>query len=133
MPRVWQIWASPAGNAMSVTNVLIWLMSAMRTGALRRSFLLSASSITLRALAMIAEIIEILADGLRRDFETPGKILHHHPALGAGDIEDLGLAVRKNGHNGALRNEGVPWCGGSAIRSTRQIGCGRHPMAERRI
>ena len=37
MPRVWQTWASPAGNAMSVTKVWIWLIWAMRTGALRRN------------------------------------------------------------------------------------------------
>jgi hypothetical protein len=47
---------------------------------------------------VIAQIVQILADGLRRDLETPGKIFHHHPAKGAGDIENLGLAVSKAGH-----------------------------------
>ena len=60
-----------------------------------------------RQRAVIAEIVEILADGLGRDFETPGKILHHHPAMGAGDIEDLGLAVRKYGQR-ASRNRAAP-------------------------
>ena len=46
--------ASLAGSATSVTKVWIWLISAMRTGALRRSLVLSATSITLRALAMMA-------------------------------------------------------------------------------
>src|ERR1700730_15340461 len=54
MPRVWQILARPAGSAASVTKVWIWLIWAMRTGALRLSFVESATSITLRALAMIA-------------------------------------------------------------------------------
>src|ERR1035437_1039103 len=54
MPRVWQIFCSPAGNAASVTKVWIWLRWAMRTGALRRSLVLSATSITLRALAIMA-------------------------------------------------------------------------------
>ncbi len=46
-----------------------------------------------RQRAVIAEIVEILADGLRRDLETAGEILHHHPAGGAGDVEDFGLAI----------------------------------------
>src|SRR5882762_7312139 len=54
MPRVWQMLARPAGNAASVTKVWIWLIWAMRTGALRRSLVESATSITLRALAMMA-------------------------------------------------------------------------------
>src|SRR4029079_5009545 len=54
MPRVWQMLASPAGSGASVTKVWIWLIWAMRTRALRRSFVESATSITLRALAMIA-------------------------------------------------------------------------------
>ncbi len=44
--------------------------------------------------------VQILADGLRRNFKTPGEILHHHPAKGAGDIQDLGLAVGETGHDG---------------------------------
>src|SRR5882672_2034940 len=54
MPLLWQMLASPAGNAASVTKVWIWLICAMRTGALRRSFVESATSITLRALAIMA-------------------------------------------------------------------------------
>ena len=52
--------------------------------------------------AVIAEIVEILADGLRRDLEAPGEIFHHHPAQGAGDVEDFGLAVGQSGHGGTL-------------------------------
>ena len=54
MPLCWQMLAIPAGKAASVTKVWIWLRWAMRTGALRRSLVLSATSITLRALAMMA-------------------------------------------------------------------------------
>src|SRR5271163_2491970 len=54
MPRVWQIFANAAGSAASVTKVWIWLIWAMRTGALRLSFVESATSMTLRALAMMA-------------------------------------------------------------------------------
>jgi hypothetical protein len=49
---------------------------------------------------VIAQVVQILADGLRRNFKTPGEILHHHPAKGAGDIQDLGLAVGETGHDG---------------------------------
>src|SRR5450432_1565506 len=76
---------------------------------------------------VIAQVVEILADGLRRDLETPGQILHHHPAKGAGDIENLGLAVGQAGH-GAPRTKRALWCGGSSASSTRQIGFrGRRP------
>ena len=71
--------------------------------------------------AVIAEIVQILADGLRRDLETPGQILHHHPAKGAGDVEDFRLAMGKAGHDGTSGRM-RPWCGGSGVRSTRQIG-----------
>src|SRR5260370_30700754 len=50
--------------------------------------------------AMIAQIVQIVADGLRRDLETPGEVFHHHPAKGAGDIEDFRLAVSKASHDG---------------------------------
>jgi hypothetical protein len=32
-----------------------------------------------RQRALVAEVVEILADGLRRNLETLGEILHHHP------------------------------------------------------
>src|SRR5664279_3773826 len=82
-----------------------------------------------RQRAVIAEVVEILADGLRRDLETPGKILHHHPAKGAGDIEDLGLAVGQAGH-GVSRTVGVSWCDRSRVRSTRQMGLEAGPSAQ---
>jgi hypothetical protein len=47
---------------------------------------------------MIAQVVQILANGLRRDLETLGEIFHHHPAKGAGDVQDLGLAVSKASH-----------------------------------
>ena len=43
--------------------------------------------------ALLAEIVEILADGLGRDLEAPREILHRHAAKGAGDVENFGLAV----------------------------------------
>ncbi len=70
---------------------------------------------------VIAQIVKILADGLRRDLETPRQILHHHPAKGAGDIEDFRLAVSETCHDGTPGRT-RPWCGRSGIRSTRQIG-----------
>ena len=42
---------------------------------------------------VIAEIVEIFPDGLRRNLEAPGKIFHHHAALAASDVQDLGLTV----------------------------------------
>jgi hypothetical protein len=47
---------------------------------------------------LVAEIVEILADGLRRNLETLREIFHHHPAEGAGDIENFSLAVGQTGH-----------------------------------
>jgi len=55
---------------------------------------------------MIDEIVEILADGLRRHLEAPGKVFHHHPAEGAGDVQDLGLAMAQAGHDGTSRKTG---------------------------
>jgi hypothetical protein len=55
--------------------------------------------------AVIDEVVEVLADGLRRHLETPGEVLHHHPTEGAGNIEDLGLAVAQ-AHGGASRDTG---------------------------
>jgi hypothetical protein len=47
---------------------------------------------------MIAQIVQILANGLRRDLETSGEIFHHHPSEGTSDIENFRLAVSKAGH-----------------------------------
>ncbi len=82
---------------------------------------------------VIAQIVQILANGLRRDLKTPGKILHHYPAEGAGDIEDLGLAMSKAGHI-CTSDKNVPY--GAAVPasgSTRQIGPKAGPAAERQI
>src|SRR5580700_10539122 len=49
---------------------------------------------------LLAEIVQILADGLRRNLEAPRQIFHRHPARGAGDVEDFGLAVGQSGHGG---------------------------------
>jgi hypothetical protein len=79
----------------------------------------------------IAEIVEVLADGLRLDLEAPGQILHHHPAEGAGDVQDFGLAMGQAGH-GAPRGRTRPsWCGGSGVRSTRQTGLRRRTSVPR--
>src|SRR5204862_7504558 len=50
--------------------------------------------------ALVAEVVEVLADGLRRNLETAREACHHHPAEGAGDVEDFGLAMRQSGHGG---------------------------------
>jgi hypothetical protein len=65
---------------------------------------------------MIAQIVQILANGLRRDLETPGEIFHHHPAKGTSDIENFRLAVSKAGHictsdKNALYRAAVPASG----------------------
>ena len=70
--------------------------------------------------AVIAEVVEILADGLRRNLETPGEILHHHPAKGAGDVQDFSLTMRETSQR-APGHKDTPWCDCSASRSTRQI------------
>ena len=49
MPRWLQILAMPAGSAESVTKVWIWLICAMRTGALRVNLVESGTGMTLRA------------------------------------------------------------------------------------
>jgi hypothetical protein len=72
-----------------------------------------------RQRSMVAQIIQILADGLRRDLETPGEILHHHPAEGAGDIEDFRLAVSKAGHDGTS-DKNAPH--GAAVPASGQRG-----------
>jgi len=46
-----------------------------------------------RQRVVIAQIVEILPDGLRRNLETPGKVLQHHPVMGACNIQNLGLTV----------------------------------------
>ena len=67
--------------------------------------------------ALVAEIVEVLADGLRRNLETPGEVFHDHPAEGAGDVENFSLAVGQSGHGGTLGCEiawgtKLPlWCG----------------------
>src|SRR5664279_1861437 len=78
----------------------------------------------------IAEIVEILADGLRRDLETAGEVFDHHPAESAGDIENLVLAMGQAGHDDTMGTRKAPWCDRSGIRSTRQIGRVGGPMAE---
>ena len=72
-----------------------------------------------RQRALLAEIVEVLADGLRRDLETAGKIFHHHPAGGAGDVEDFGLAVGQSGHGWHLGRT-TPY--GAAVRRSGQRG-----------
>src|SRR4029079_2122621 len=69
-----------------------------------------------RQRTLVAEIVEVLADGLRRNLETPGEVFHHHPAEGAGDVENFSLAVGQSGHGGTLRQIGPhgaadPWSG----------------------
>ena len=46
-----------------------------------------------RQRTMIDKVVQILADGLRRHLEAAGEIVHRHPAEGAGDVQNLGLAM----------------------------------------
>src|SRR5437764_1489386 len=114
MPRVWQILASPAESGPSVTKVWIWLIWALRTGALVVGGDAAArlvgevlhagrdngAALNSRQRTLVAEIVEVLADGLGRNFKALGEVFHHHPAKGAGDIENFGLAVGQSGHCG---------------------------------
>src|ERR1700733_3984290 len=52
-----------------------------------------------RQRTMVDEVVEVLADGLRRYLEAPGKVFHRHPAEGTGDVQNLGLAMAQ-AHDG---------------------------------
>jgi hypothetical protein len=54
--------------------------------------------------AALAEIVEILADGLRRDLEPARQLLDHDAARGPRDVEDFGLAMRQSGHGDGLNS-----------------------------
>ena len=47
--------------------------------------------------AALAQVVEILADGLRRDLEAARQIVDRHPAERAGQLHDFGLPPG-NGH-----------------------------------
>src|SRR5262249_17431896 len=68
--------------------------------------------------ALVAEVVEVFPDGLRRHLETAREVLHHHPAGGAGEVEDFGLAMRQSGH-GDVSGKERSWCGRSSAGSTR--------------
>src|SRR5258705_13804494 len=53
MPRGWQIFSSPAGSAAAGTKGWVWLIWGVGTRALRPRFVEAATSIPLRALAMM--------------------------------------------------------------------------------
>jgi hypothetical protein len=40
--------------------------------------------------AVIAEIVEILANRLRRHLEATSQVFDHHPAEGTGNVQDSG-------------------------------------------
>ena len=52
-----------------------------------------------RQQALVAEIVEVLADGLGRDLEAAHEIIDHDAAKGARVIEDFGLAMGKTGRH----------------------------------
>ena len=54
--------------------------------------------------AALAEIVEILADRLRRDLEPARELLDHDAARGARDVEDFGLAMGQSGHGDGLKS-----------------------------
>src|SRR6267378_3732724 len=68
---------------------------------------------------MIAQIVQILANGLCRDLETPGEIFHHHPSEGTSDIENFRLAVSKAGHI-CTSDKNAPY--GAAVPASGQRG-----------
>ena len=72
--------------------------------------------------ALLAKIVEILADGLRRHLEAARQIFHHHPTGGAGEIEDFGLAMGQAGHGVTLaRSERTNVNGGLVAGQTRRL------------
>jgi hypothetical protein len=54
--------------------------------------------------AALAEIVEILADRLRRDLEPARELLDHDAPRGARDVEDFGLAMGQSGHGDGLKS-----------------------------
>ena len=52
-----------------------------------------------RQRALVAEVVEILADGLRRHVERRVEVVDHHPALRPGDIQDFRLTMGQSGHD----------------------------------
>src|SRR3954451_1199170 len=54
---------------------------------------------------VVAQVVEVLADGLRRDLETTGKVLHGHPPERASDIQDFRLTMRQTGHDNTSQCE----------------------------
>ena len=52
--------------------------------------------------ALVAEVVEVLADGLGGHLEAPGEIVHHDPAERAGDVQNIRLTLGKPGHFSTL-------------------------------
>src|SRR5690606_28917991 len=48
--------------------------------------------------ALVAEIVEILADGLRRHVEMRGQVFDQHAAIVLGHLDDFGMARRQVHH-----------------------------------
>src|SRR5207237_10366308 len=68
----------------------------------------NGTAVNARQRALLAEIVEILANRLRRDFETARQIFHHDATGGARDVENVSLALGENGH-GKLSGQAAPW------------------------
>ena len=57
--------------------------------------------------ALVAEVVEVLADGLGGHLEAPGEIVHHDPAERAGDVHVAEDLVRHGYLVGAPEQDGV--------------------------
>src|SRR5664279_3346188 len=65
---------------------------------------------------MIAEVVEVFADGLGGNLEAAHQIIDHHPADSAGEVEYLSLAMGQAGHDSTSGEEAH----GAAIGLDRQ-------------
>ena len=72
--------------------------------------------------AVLAEIVQILADGLRGHFEAAGEVFNYDPARGTGDVEDFGFAMGQSGHERHLSRMLAKANGALGARSTQDIG-----------
>ena len=54
----------------------------------------------------LAQVVEILANGLGADLEAGGQVLHAHASIGARERDDVVLAGGERGHGRVCPAEG---------------------------
>src|SRR3569833_1912965 len=82
--------------------------------------------------APVAQVVEVLADGLRRHVETPGEVVDEHAAALAGEAEKLDLPARQALHGRASPSWHAEHAGVHLRRGTAQLtgsfGCSFAPI-----